>query len=310
MRLLITGAGGLLGSNLMMMCSTLDNVEAFGVYHRRLLRSPGLATIKADLTDQFRTISVVREARPDWVAHCAALTNVDFCEENKGQAFKANEEMTRNVAQAAREVGARVLYVSTDSVFDGLTGSYTEEDRPAPINVYAAAKLAGEVAIRESAGRHVIIRTNLYGWHPHGKLGLIEWIIERLERGMSVPGFSDVVFSPLLVNDLCRLMLEIMERELYGLYHVGASEACSKFDFAVATAEVFDLDRSLVHCDSVENSSLKAPRPKNTSLISDKISAALGAPMPKVKDGLNRLKRLRLSGFAERLKSTSGGTSA
>jgi dTDP-4-dehydrorhamnose reductase len=307
MRLLITGAGGLLGSNLMMLCSTLNNTDAVGVCHAHLFKVPGLDTIKADLTDQSTAIRVIREARPDWVVHCAALTNVDFCEENPEQAFKANEEMTYNVAVAAREVGARVLYVSTDSVFDGRTGSYTEEDPPAPINVYSAGKLAGEAAIRRALEKYVIIRTNLYGWHPRGKQGLAEWILGKLEQGLTVPGFSDVFFSPLLVNDLCRIMLDIMEGAMCGLFHVGAAETCSKFHFARAMAEAFDLDPGLVVRDSVENSSLKASRPKNTSLISDKVRDALGKSMPGVKDGLQRFKELRLSGFADRLKSISGG---
>ena len=134
------------------------------------------------------------------------------------------------------------------------------------------------------------------------KTSLAEWILSRLEGGAEVPGFQDVAFCPILVNDLGDVILEMLERRLTGLFHVAGSEACSKYDFALHLAGTFGLDRALVQPTSIEHSHLRAPRPKNTSLCTDRIGRALGRPMPSLDAGLKRFKASRDSGFVAQLK--------
>lgn len=304
-RILVTGASGLLGANLTLVAVDAG-CETAAIFHNHAVTLAGAQTMGADLTDPEAALDAMRRFRPQWVVHCAALVDVDVCEARPDEATRSNVDMTRNVAVAAHRFGAGLVYVSTDSVFDGTTGGYREEDRPAPVNAYARSKLQGEAAAAEGHGHPLIVRTTMYGWNATQKVGLAEWILQRLESAQHVPGFRDVLFTPLLANDLSVLILRMVEKGLTGLYHVAGSEVCSKHDFARAVARVFGLDEGLVDAASIEDSDLSAPRPANTSLRTEKIVRALGLSMPDVSSGLHRFRELRESGFSDRLKMTGG----
>jgi len=235
----------------------------------------------------------MKRFRPSWIIHCAAMTNVDWCETNPRDAYSMNGQVTRELVRGAKRAGASLLYISTDSVFDGRKGNYTEEDEPSPLNVYGRSKLIGEKAVQEEGESSLIVRTNIYGWNIQNKQSLAEWILATLESGQSVPGFVDVFFTPILVNDLSEILLEMVDRQLTGLYHVAGSQVCSKYEFAVELADLFGLDKSLIKAASLADSFLKANRPPNTSLRTTRISQTLGRPMPDLMSGIRRLKSLR-----------------
>ena len=303
--ILVTGASGLLGANFV-FAAQQRHESLVAVYHQHVIHIPGVDSVQADLTNSVLANELAQFFRPKWIVHCAALTNVDCCEERLEEAWQVNVQMSRNLATAAQRVGAGIVYISTDSVFDGKAGHYSESDIPMPVNVYAKSKLAGEQAVQSEVKHSLLIRTNIYGWNAREKLSLAEWILDQLETGRLIVSFYDVVFTPILVNDVSEIILDMIERQLGGLYHVAASEACSKYEFAVQLADVFGLDEQLVCPASIADSALTAPRPRNTSLRTDKVSKALGRPMPDVKSGLRRLKALRDSGFVRQLKATKG----
>ena len=304
--ILVTGASGLLGSNFLVVAQR-RGARLAAVSHRHSVRMPGVEAVRADLTDRRAVEDLCRAFRPRWIVHCAALTDVDRCEEHPEEARRVNAEVPGHLAEAARHVGAGLLYISTDGVFDGTAGQYAEGDAPAPVNVYAETKLAGEDAVRGALERHLIVRTNIYGWNLQEKLSLAEWILGRLETAQDVPGFRDAVFTPILVNDLSEVLLDMLDRGLIGVYHVAGSQALSKYEFALALAEEFALSRDLVRPASLAGSTLRASRPPNTSLQTAKVSRALGRPMPDATAGLRRFKALRDAGFVKRLKALGEG---
>jgi len=302
--ILVTGASGLLGANFITTAQQRQQ-SLVAVFHQHDFHLPGIECVSADLTD-LNTIELVQSFQPAWIVHCAALTNVDWCQLHPEETWRVNVEMSRNLAIAARRAGAKMIYVSTDSVFDGRVGNYDEADLPKPLNVYAESKLAGEKAVLEELQRSLIVRTNIYGWNMQGKASLAEWVLQRLEAGQPVPGFRDVVFTPILVNELSEIILDMMERQLTGVHHVAGSQPCSKYEFALHLASAFGLDSQLVRSESVDDSTLLAPRPKKTSLQTTKVSGVLGRKMPDVQSGLKRFKLLRDSGFATQLKGLTG----
>ncbi len=304
-RILVTGASGLLGANFV-LAALQRGKEVAAVCHVHPLFFPGAETIVADLTDANSTKMIIRAWRPDWIVHCAALTDVDWCETHPEETWAVNVGVTRNLAAVSRAHGSGLVYISTDSVFDGTRGHYAETDTVGPLNVYARSKQAGEEAVQAAGGRYLIVRTNIYGWNAVDKMNLAEWVLSRLEQGQVVPGFTDVTFSPILVNDLSDLILDMLERRLTGLYHVAGAESCSKYEFACQLAAIFGLDQGRVHPASEMDAGLLAPRPKNTSLQTGKVSKALEQPMPDVASGLRRFKALRDSGFAGQLKRMKG----
>lgn len=295
----------MLGANFIATAQQLHE-SLVAVSHQHGFNLSGIEHVSADLTDHRKADELVQLFQPAWIVHCAALTNVDWCEAHPKEAQLVNVEMSRHLAAAARRVGARMVYISTESVFDGKVGNYSEADVPGPLNVYAKCKLAGEQAVLEEQEQSLIVRTNIYGWNMQQKSNLAEWALDRLEAGQPVPGFGDAIFTPILVNDLSEIILDMMKRQLSGLYHVAGSQPCSKYEFAVRLAKVFGLDSQLVHRESVANSNLRAPRPKITSLQTSKVSEALGRRMPDLQSGLKRFKALRDSGFVRQLKEFRG----
>ncbi len=301
-RILVTGASGLLGSNFVLQAAGL-NQHVTAVFHQHPLALPGVIAVGTDLTDEKAVRRLIREHHPDWIIHCAAATNVDWCESHPAEAFRQNRDATQYLAEEAREIGAGMVYVSTDAVFEGGHGCYREESQPNPQNTYASSKLAGEKAVQAALARHVIFRGTMFGWNMQPKQSLAEWFLSALEAGSTAPGFSDVFFSPLLVNDMSEMIQEGMRRGIRGCYHIGSRDACSKLDFGRRIAAEFGLDQGLVVPSLIEETVPRAKRPKNTSLNTDKAAEALGHAMPSVASGIGRFRHLRDEGFAARLKT-------
>ena len=303
--LVVTGASGLLGANFLLTASRLG-YETAGIAYRHKLRMPGVAILSADLTDEAATRKLISELKPTSIIHCAAATNVDWCEENPQEAAKINVDASRWLAEIAGERKAHFVYISTDSVFDGERGDYREEDEPAPVNWYAQSKLLGERAVLESNPAALMARVNIYGWNAQNKLSLAEWILERLRAGDVVPGFTDVFFSPILANDLSEQLLAMLQTKLTGTYHLTGSERVSKYEFARRIAAIFGFDPTLVRPIQISQAGLRARRPLDISLNTLKVSAALAHAMPNVDAGLRRFRVLRDSGYVDEIKSYLG----
>ncbi len=282
----ITGLSGLLGLNLARICAAAG-LPVSGIVHHHSVSIPGVCQIKADL--RAGNYDLELPGRNGWLIHCAAATGLDWCEQNEAGALAINVDATRRLAAQAARSGWRFIYISTDSVFDGARGEYREEDVPASLNVYARTKLAGEQAALAEAPGALIIRTNFYG-RGDGKLSLAEWLLERLSAGARVDGFDDVIFSPLFAGDLAALILKLIAGGHTGVFHLGACDHCSKYEFAVKIARAFELDPSLVARSSLRSSTLVARRPLNTSLDIRKVGRALGRPLPSVDEGIQKFR--------------------
>jgi dTDP-4-dehydrorhamnose reductase len=303
----VTGASGLLGA-CVLESAVERGLDAIGLCHQHVLRDPGLKIVSLDLTDHEATRKLLFELRPDAIVHCAAATNVDWCEEHPAETEAINVRATAALAETAALINARLIYISTDSVFDGVKGGYLENDEPAPRNVYAQSKLAGEretLRFHSSAGvcSAIVVRVNIYGWNAQDKESLAEWALGRIEKGESVPGFIDVFFSPLLVNDLAPVLFDLLQHDMSGLYHVTGSERISKFEFARKVAATFGFDPKLVTPCCIRDARLKAARPRDTSLNTEKIRLATGRAMPGVDAGLQAFKELRDRGYPQQIKS-------
>ncbi|HET9910421.1 MAG TPA: SDR family oxidoreductase, partial [Anaerolineales bacterium] len=257
-RILVTGASGLLGISLALEAARAH--EVFGA-DRGTLRSAPFQVIKADLLHRNAIDSLLDQARPDWLVNCAALANLDACEENPDLARILNAEIPGELAQACVKRGVRFVHISTDAVFDGAkTDPYTEEDLPNPLGVYSQTKLAGERAVQEADAKSIVARVNFFGWSLSGKRSLGEFFVNNLSAGKYVNGFTDVVFCPMLVNQTARLLLAMLEKRLCGLYHVLGGQAINKYQFGVEVARKFGLNESLIEPKSVLSSSLTARR--------------------------------------------------
>jgi len=300
-RVLVTGASGLLGANLVLEAADAGH-QVIAASHIHPVASGGLEACMGDLSRPGEARRLLETCRPEWVIHCAALTDLDLCETNSPLAYRLNTEMAAAVARASQAVGARLLHISTDAVFDGRQGGYVEDDVPAPINVYGKSKLAGEEEVARADPAALIVRTNIFGWNPRANRGLAEWFLSGMEDGRQRPGFTDVWVTPILVNDLSRLLLRMLEAGLFGVYHVPGADCVSKYAFGESLARAFDLDPELVTWATVESARLAAPRGKQLCLQAFRLLGAIDIKLPSLDQGLSRLRDLRRTGFLDRLR--------
>jgi dTDP-4-dehydrorhamnose reductase len=304
-RLLITGASGLLGANLVLAAH--EEHEVIAVYHRHPIELEGGQSVSADLCQPGRAKELFDRFQPDWVIHCAADTSIDELEGDPERAFRMNRDMAGNVAEAAREIEAKIVHISTDAVFDGREGPYREGDPTEPVNVYGKSKLAGEDAVQDVCPEALILRTNIFGWNAQPKASLAEWFLSQLERGEPCPGLTDIYFSPLLVNDLGELILAMLSEGLSGVLHVPGADCISKYDFGISIARLFGYNPDQIIPTVADDLGFIAPRPARTCLLGHKLERALGIQLPSTEDGLYRFRGLRESGFSTRLRDTIGG---
>jgi dTDP-4-dehydrorhamnose reductase len=311
MRILVTGASGLLGINLALEAAKTH--EVYGVANEPPLRTEAFQYLQTDLLKPGALEAVLDETQPDWVIHCAALAVVDACEADPRRARQLNIELPARLARMLSEHvargGARLVHISTDAVFDGRISeqdSFTETDTPNPLSTYARTKLEAEQAVLAECPQTLVPRINMVGWSLNGQRALSEFFFYRLQAGERVNGFTDVFFCPLLVNDLAGILLEMLDNDLQGIYHLVSRDSASKYDFAVQMARRFGLDEALIKPVSVSDGGLAAQRSPRLVLSTEKLRRALGKPTPSVVEGLDGLYRLYEAGYPERLRGLVG----
>ena len=303
MRVLVTGASGLLGANLCLYLAGRHQVMAASAHHP--LVHQNVTPLLNDLRDRDHGFRLVHEARPEAVIHCAALTDVDRCEREPELARLLNYTASRAIARASAECGARLIHISTDMVFDGSEPAKTESSPTRPLNTYGTTKLHAEGAVLEECPEALVVRTNIYGWNALPKLSLAEWALARLRSGQSTPGFSDVYFSPILVNDLAAELEKLLTSGLTGVVHVAGADRVSKYEFVKMIARQSGADVSLVRTVLLAEFGLPTPRPLDMSLDCS-YARQNGMCIPGVEDGLATFLSLEGAGYPERVKGLLG----
>lgn len=228
--------------------------------------------IELDITDKELVLNTITMVHPDIILHASAITDVDLCERDKDLAFRVNILGTKNVVDAAKNLGAYIVYVSTDYVFSGDKGQYREDDETNPVNYYGQSKLEGEKIVSLSGLNHIIARTSvIYGTKPAtGKVNFALWILEKLKKKEKISVLVDQFVSPTLNTNLANIILEAAEKNLTGIYHVAGATRISRYNFALKLAETFNLDSDLIKQATMNEMSWIAKRPKDSSLNVDK----------------------------------------
>ncbi len=301
MRLLITGASGLLGLNVALEAARKH--EVIGITRKALSGTP-FAVLQSDMTSPGSVDVIFERVRPEAVIHCAAIADVDLCEREPALARQTNAELPARIAEACLRWRARLVHISTDAVFDGTkAGCYTEMDAPNPTGTYAISKLQGEQAVRSLDPFAIVARVNFYGWSLTGNRSLAEFFFGNLSQGHSVSGFTDVTFCPMLANHVGILLLQMLEAGLHGLYHVVGPDALTKFQFGVELAREFGLDERQIQPFSVDRSALVARRAHNLWLSTAKLSTDLGMRLPEFSTGLSQFHEQYRQGYPQKLRS-------
>jgi len=299
-KILVTGASGLLGLNFALQHAAQHEIT--GVVNSQALRGAPFAVRGADLSQPGSGASLLEVERPEILLHCAAVANLEVAERDPALAQRVNADLPGELAETSRRLGVRMVHLSTDAVFDGTQGPYSETDEPNPLSAYARSKRAGELAVLQANPRAIVARVNFYGWSLGGRRSLAEFFFNNLSAGKTANGWTDVFFCPLEVNMLGDLLLEMARRGLEGLYHVVSPECLSKYDFGRAVARAFGFDEHLVLPTRVSESGLNAARSPDLRLSTAKLAHNLGRALPGQAECLARFQRQHHEGYPQRLR--------
>lgn len=294
MTILVTGSNGLLGQHLCaQLISSGHQVVGIGRGANRLTQLQSLRYEEVDITDGVHLQTVVKKVSPECIVHAAAMTQVDQCEEDKQSCYNINVSATRFLIDVAIELGCRLVYISTDFVFDGLGGPYSEEDEPAPVNYYGSTKLAAEKAVMESGLQWSIVRTVLvYGEVLEGtRSNIIKWVKENLEQGKPIKVVSDQYRTPTFIDDLADGIVRVVEKKAEGIYHISGGEGLSPYDMALKTAAFYKLNASLIEKVDASTFQQIGKRPLRTGFDISKARRELGFEPRSFDDSLQLLQK-------------------
>ncbi len=283
--LLVIG-NGLLGSNLVTEGKKQYNVASTFYQEPKDIEGE---QFKLDVREKQEINEVFSNVNPDIVIDTAAMHNVDKCEEDPQQSKAVNVKGTRHVVDACEKFACKLVYISTDYVFDGKKDSpYSEADDPNPLNVYGKHKLIAEQAVLKN-GENVVVRPSvIYGWDPV-KLNFVTWALQELKKGKEIEIVDDQYSNPTYANDLAKMILELLENDASGLYHSTGSKCLNRYEFTLLIADVFELDLNLVSPIKTSALGQLAERPKKCCLSTSKFENVVDrTPLPP-KNGLKKM---------------------
>ncbi|TMI06312.1 SDR family oxidoreductase [Candidatus Bathyarchaeota archaeon] len=276
-------------------------------YSTRNARESSLPNSHAlDITNHEATLSLVDEIGPDAIVNTAALHNVDYCETHHEEAIRVNVKGTKNLVDAAAKNGSRLVHVSTDYVFDGKKGHYTESDAPNPPNYYAMTKLKAEKAVLQS-GSYAIARPSVvYGWNKLESTGVPSssgktinfamYVLERLAKKETVKAVRDQFSSPTFADNLADALMRLVLYQENGLFHTAGRSCASRYEFALKLAETFEYNKDLVQPVLSNEFKQLAQRPLNSCLDVDRTEQVLGVRFMTLAEGIREMRVQEIAG--------------
>lgn len=290
-RVLIIGSNGMLGQRLVKFFSYLPGIEIMTASAEETAFSPNIPYQKVDITNKNKVRELILGFFPDYVINAAAYTNVDKSETEKEIAWKINVNGVENIALYTWTVDAKLIHISSDYIFDGSNGPYSEDVKPCPIGYYGRTKLAGENSIRTSGVRFAILRTNvLYGPAKFGRPDYVKWVITSLREGKSIRIVTDQINNPTYIDDLVHAINKVIEFKKEGIYNIGGKEFLSRFNFTLKIADYFSLDNNLIEPIITKELNQPAPRPLKSGLITLKAETELGYRPRSVEETFDHMK--------------------
>ena len=287
----LTGVSGFLGWHLAQELKKKHKI--IGTYFSHPVETGGAKIIPLDLRDATAVSRTIQKYRPEVILHTAALTDVRFCQLNPRIAWETNTGATRILAEEARQKSLRLIYISTDRVFDGKKGEYTEEDSSSPLDRYAKTKFMGEEAVRKTVSDHLTIRLPLmFGPPSPAHASFVGWMLEAFRTNRPLELFTDQFRTPLYSEDACAAVeILLSQPQIKGLFHLGGRDRVSRDEFGRNMAAIFGLDPSLIRPLPMAAKPHQPPSPPDVSLNSEKLFRTIGFRARPLKEGLTALKK-------------------
>lgn len=291
MKILITGANGLLGQKLVTLLTDKPHIEVVATSkgsNRITYELPPYTYHSLDITQPDQVDQIISMEKPDVIIHTAAMTNVDECELNQDICWQLNVQAVRHLIQAAEKQNCFFIHLSTDFIFSGDRPLLEEEDQAKPVNFYGKSKLEAEKLVMKSRLQYAIVRTVLvYGVTPNmSRSNIILWVKESLEQNKSIKVVDDQYRTPTLAEDLALGCYLIAEKKVPGIFHISGKDMLTPYQMALQVADFFGLNAQLIN--KTDSQSLKQParRPPETGFSIDKASEILGYDPHSFREGI------------------------
>lgn len=295
-KLLIIGGSGFLGGHLAdMAASVWETVVSF--HTKPVNGTSRFKAVSLDISHKEEVEKVIYSLSPQVIINTAAISDIHRCEAHKDLAWGVNFTGSKNVAEVSENIGARLIHISTDLVFDGIKGNYSEQDSPHPLSNYGQSKLEADNFITSFSSNYSIVRPSLiYGSSLNSSESSIEKMLHGFQRGEPYRGFTDEYRNPIYVNDLSSIILKLAQSpEFNELFHVCGPERLSRYDFALNVCSTFDLDRSLAIPAISDDYPLSKLRPKDCSMDFSNMKQKLMENILSVRDGLHDMKTFSIA---------------
>jgi dTDP-4-dehydrorhamnose reductase len=290
--MLILGASGLTGYKAMELAR--QKFQTFGTYNLR--HPPDQTLMKLDISKPESLKNIINQIKPDIVINTIALHNVDYCEVHPEQAYQVNSKAVQVLAESCNHIGARLIHISTDFVFDGYKGNYSETDSPKPLNIYAKSKLEGDFHATTCSSFAIVRPSVVYGYTPleidgsnssSGKpINFALWALKRLHNNEPLQIVNDQFASPTLADTLAAVMIRLASKAKNDLYHVSGTNVLSRYDFTVKIANIMGYASETIKPIESELFNQIAKRPRDSSLNCAKVQTGLNYKLPNVDESL------------------------
>lgn len=288
-KILITGGSGFIGGHLVTQAK--QNYEVHALFNNHPLKIKDCCVHRFDLSRTSQIDNFLNKIMPDVIIHTAAIANPDACEDNPDSAILVNIKATEELTKWAQKNGARFIFTSTDMVFDGTRGNYKESHPPKPISFYSQTKVTAEEFIKANNSNNVIARVALvYGIGITRNASFFENMIEQLKKGESIALFHDQFRSPILVDNLAEVLLELAENDFVGVIHLGGSKPISRWEFGLKTCQILGLPSQKIMKGSMFDFAGSAFRPQDISFKIDLAKKVLKTKLLSCDEGLERIK--------------------
>jgi dTDP-4-dehydrorhamnose reductase len=287
MSVLITGGSGLLGSNWAKRLSK-TNLVFIGI-HRQAFQEKNCTALSLDLDSKDDLVRQIKKNKITTVINTAAITSVEYCDRYPEHAFKVNTVFANNLAIACQISGAKLIQISTDQLYSGSSSMVSEKAALEPLNVYGRTKAAAEKCVAEVNSDALIIRTNFYGWGTPYRRSFSDWILDEIAVGRSPTLFTDVFYTPIYLGDLITIVGTLVEAGSHGIYNVVGSDRVSKFEFGQALLLKMGFDIGLIEPTTISKRLDLVGRPKDMSLLNEKLFKEIGWQALGLNDGLDKL---------------------
>ncbi|TXH29959.1 MAG: SDR family oxidoreductase [Cyclobacteriaceae bacterium] len=294
MKILVTGANGLLGQKLVSLLQEKENIELIATARGKSVQTITRGTFyMLDVTDKNQVDTLISATKPDVIIHTAAMTQVDDCETNRDACVLNNVTAVEHLIEASSKNKVHLVHVSTDFIFDGTHGPLDETAEPNPVNFYGESKLAAEKLIQASNISWSILRTVLvYGvTNDMSRSNIVLWVKKSLEEKKRISVVNDQWRTPTLAEDLAQGCYLAAIKKVRGVFNISGKDFMSPFDIAVQTAEFFKLDKTLIQATDSTKFKQPARRPMKTGFIIDKAKKELGYEPHSFLEGLEILSK-------------------